>query len=229
MGQGFMENLQMIPIVGIFIIFTILIFVFLVFLRSQTTNVEMKGAQMAIAERVLDSDCLYQKDTIDNPEKLVFRKDVLDKNNNGKIPCLELKGSFYFVKIEAEGSTWYFNNTKKNPYIYNAALRGVTRECTDKSGDGSITPLLAQYPDGFDYAQGRNSMERYGTVLDNGKEYPAKISIVIDADSGTISTLYPLGYPLCICDIPCPYETCACAKGCRRETAKYGEICNSAA
>ncbi len=230
MGQGFLENLQIIPIVGIYLIFAIILLISLVFFASKTSNVEMKGAQMALSERVLGSECLYEKDTIGNPEKLVFERDVLDKNNNSKIPCLELTGSFYFIKIEAEGGlSWYFNDTKRNPYIYNAALRGVTRECTEDSGETSIAPLLAQDPDGFYYAKGRNLIERYGTVLDKGKTYPARISIVIDADSGAVNTLYPSGYPLCICDIPCPFEKCACVKGCEQETVKYGEACDSVA
>ncbi|VVB59330.1 Uncharacterised protein [uncultured archaeon] len=185
---------------------------------------------MALSERVLGSECLYEKDTAGKPQIFLFKRDVLDKNNNSKIPCLELPGSFYFVKIQAEGGLmWYFNNNKRELYSYNEYIRWVTRECTDSSGKDLVAPLLAQDPDGFDYALGRNIIERYGTILDSGKEYPARILVVIDADSGTVNTIYPEGYPLCICDIPCPYEKCACVKRCNRATVKYGEACDSVA
>lgn len=227
MGQGAMENIQTIVITGIFIVVFIVLLFSLVFSKSQNASIGTKGAQVALAERILASDCPYEKTSSGAAEQRIFNKGFLDKNNNSAIPCLDFPGSFYFIKIEANrGLTWYLNSTKINPYIYNTALRGVTAGCTDDYGEQKIEKIDSQSTDGFDYARGKNILERYGTILDGEKKYSARISIVIDADSGFKNTLYPTGYPLCICNIPCPAESCACAKGCPKTNAGAGESCS---
>lgn len=225
MGQEEMESLQTVVVVGIFIVALLALLFLFIFSKSQAKDVELKGTQAAISERIMASDCLFEANAKGIPERLVFKKDILDKSNNQKIPCLELEGSFYFVKVESEGHVWYFNNTQRNPYIYNAALRGVTRECTQKEGAKTISSIIKEEPDGFKYAIGKNTIERFGTVIDGERRYAAKITFVIDADSGEINALYPAGYPLCICDIPCPFEKCACVKGCYKKEAEFGESC----
>lgn len=224
--MGFLENYQTGFTVIVFIFFTVAIILFVPYFNAEISKTDLRGAQTAIAERILYSECLYEKNTVGEPEHLVFNRAFLDANNNGEIPCLKLKGSFYFMKIESPNElTWYFSNAKTNPYIYNSALRGVSRQCTDEYGVKSIAQVIADNPDGYSYAQGKNLFERYGTIREGEKEYSAKISIVVDADSVFESAMYPDGFPLCACDIVCSAEACSCPKSCTNSKAAFGNTC----
>ncbi len=225
MGIGFFENMQSMVVFGIFIaIFVAVLFAF-VYSKNRISDVSMRGAQLAISDRILASECLYESDVKNMPQARVFSKSALDSFNNSAIPCLKLLGSQYFMKVEANGIVWYLESEKRNPYIYNAALRGVTRGCIDNRAKQSISEIDTG-SDGFDYASGRNLITRYALVRDGANAYSAKVSLVIDADSAEKSAMYPQGRPLCICDIVCPSEACVCMEGCGKQSAAEGEMCS---
>ncbi len=226
-GQDFVTNVLSFVwvVIGVAAILVLLSIFF--WARAFIGEIETRGSAVALSEKILSAPCINLADSKKTGEKLIFAKDALDAYNNSEVPCVNLDGSFYFLEIRSGTKMWHLNNTKTYPYAYNTLARGITKTCisyTQAFGFSTAEGFRISYPSPFLYT---GAYLQYSALI-NDKENlnAATIGVIIDPDSGT--EFYPDGYPLCLCDVPCPYQSCTCSKDCPKaeENVGAGEDCN---
>ena len=198
--------------------------------KSVIGDIETRGSSIALAEKLLSAPCMNMADAKGSAEKFVFSKAVLDKYNNkpvcgGLSEELKLQGTTYHIEIKSSLGTWRMKNMDE-VYAYNTHARGITKGCISDRGTFPFieaASFKAGNPSPYDY--NGNVLHFSGIVKNNDEAALATIKVIIDADSGT--DYYLKGYPLCLCDVECPYDTCICSKKCDKaeETVERGNTC----
>lgn len=195
-------------------------------------DIATQGSSIALAEKLLSAPCINEADLMGSTGKFVYNKSVLDSSNNTFV-CnglpgasdIRLQGTLYNMEIKSSLGTWYLNNTNQD-YAYNTHARGITKGCISDRGTFpflNLAPFKKSAPSPYNYKG--NVLRFSGVVINNDEAAIASIKVILDADSGT--EFYPEGYPLCLCDMPCPFDACTCSKKCDKalEIIGSGDTC----
>ncbi|MBU4451986.1 MAG: hypothetical protein ABIF85_06475 [Nanoarchaeota archaeon] len=233
----FVDNLMSAIYVIIGTACAVALIVIFVWAKTVIGDIETRGSSIALSEKLLSAPCINLNDIKGSTEKFVFNKTALDKYNNsivcaGTSEPLDLPGSLYYIEVKSGTDTWYFQNNNNIDYAYNTHARGITKRCISDRGFflystvGGPLGFETLMPSPYNYGSDGNFLRFSGVVNSDDKMALASIKVILDADSGT--DFYADGYPLCLCDIQCPYTKCFCSKICDKslQTVGFDDACS---